>query len=40
MIRTSSDIAGGQDGVNVEHIYDVEAFRVAAELLCALLDEL
>ena len=40
IIRSISDLAGGQEGVNDEHIYDVEASRVAAALLFALLDEL
>ena len=40
IIRSISDLAGGQEGVNDEHIYDVEASRVAALLLFALLDEL
>ena len=40
IIRSISDLAGGQEGVNVEHIYDVEASRAAAALLFALLDEL
>ncbi|MEM8868170.1 MAG: 5'-methylthioadenosine/S-adenosylhomocysteine nucleosidase [Verrucomicrobiota bacterium] len=40
IIRAISDLAGGQEGVNVEHIYDVEASRAAAALLFGLLDEL
>lgn len=40
IIRSISDLAGGQEGVNVEHIYDVEASRAAAALLFALLDQL
>jgi len=40
IIRAISDLAGGQEGVNVEHIYDVEASRAAAALLFALLDQL
>ena len=40
IIRSISNLAGGQEGVNDEHIYDVEASRVAAKLLFALLDEL
>ncbi|MEM1223282.1 MAG: 5'-methylthioadenosine/S-adenosylhomocysteine nucleosidase [Verrucomicrobiota bacterium] len=40
IIRAISDLAGGQEGVNVEHIYDVEASRAAAAVLFGLLDEL
>ena len=40
IIRSVSDLAGGQEGVNVEHIYDVEASRSGAALLFALLDQL
>lgn len=40
IIRSISDLAGGQEGVNVEHIYDVEASRAAAALLFGLLDQL
>jgi len=40
IIRAISDLAGGQEGVNVEHIYDVEASRAGAALLFALLDQL
>lgn len=40
IIRSISDLAGGQDGVNVEHIYDLEASRSGAALLFALLDQL
>ncbi|MEC7608982.1 MAG: purine phosphorylase, partial [Verrucomicrobiota bacterium] len=40
IIRSISDLAGGQEGVNVEHIYDVEASRSGAALLLALLDQL
>ena len=40
IIRSISDLAGGQEGVNDEHIYDVKASRIAAALLFALLDEL
>ena len=40
IVRSISDLAGGQQGVNVEHIYDVEASRSAAALLFALLDQL
>ncbi len=40
IVRSISDLAGGQQGVNVEHIYDLEASRSAAALLFALLDQL
>lgn len=40
IIRAVSDLAGGQEGVNVEHLYDVDASRIGAALLFALLDEL
>lgn len=40
IIRSISDLAGGQEGVNVEHIFDVEASRSGAALLFALLDQL
>ena len=40
IIRSISDLAGGQEGVNVEHIYDLEASRSAAAFLFALLDQL
>ena len=40
IIRSISDLAGGQEGINVEHIYDVEASRSGAALLFALLDQL
>jgi adenosylhomocysteine nucleosidase len=40
IIRAISDLAGGQEGVNVEHIYDVAASRIGATLLFGLLDQL
>lgn len=40
ILRAISDLAGGQEGVNVEHFYDVEASRAAAALLFGLLDQL
>ncbi|RDV26775.1 purine phosphorylase [Alteromonas aestuariivivens] len=40
IIRAISDLAGGQEGVNVEHIYDQEVSRVGANALFAVLDEL
>ena len=40
IIRAISDLAGGQEGVNVEHIYDKEVSRVGANVLFAVMDEL
>lgn len=40
IIRAISDLAGGQEGVNVEHIYDKEVSRVGAEVLFATLEEI
>ncbi|AXR05097.1 5'-methylthioadenosine/S-adenosylhomocysteine nucleosidase family protein [Salinimonas sediminis] len=40
IIRAVSDLAGGQEGVNVEHLYDEAGARVGANMLFALLDEL
>lgn len=40
IIRAISDLAGGQEGVNVEHIYDQEVSRVGANVLFAVLDAL
>ncbi|WP_317930657.1 5'-methylthioadenosine/S-adenosylhomocysteine nucleosidase [Halioxenophilus sp. WMMB6] len=40
IIRAISDLAGGQEGVNVEHIYDSEVSRIGAEVLFAVLEEL
>jgi adenosylhomocysteine nucleosidase len=40
IIRSISDLAGGQEGVNVENIYDITAARAAAALLFGLLDQL
>jgi adenosylhomocysteine nucleosidase len=40
IIRAISDLAGGQEGKNVENHYDVAASRVGAKVLFAILDEL
>jgi adenosylhomocysteine nucleosidase len=40
IIRAVSDLAGGQEGVNEENLYDVDASLVGAQLLFALLDGL
>jgi len=40
IIRAVSDLAGGQEGKNVENHYDVEASLVGAKVLFALLDEI
>jgi len=40
IIRAISDLAGGQEGVNVEDKYDDEVSRVGAEVLFAVLEEL
>jgi len=40
IIRAISDLAGGQEGVNVENQYDVDASRIGAKMLFALLNEL
>lgn len=40
IIRAISDLAGGQEGINVEHIYDQEVSRVGANVLFAVLDAL
>ena len=40
IIRAISDLAGGQEGVNEENLYDVDASLVGAQVLFALLDEL
>ncbi|GAB2196362.1 5'-methylthioadenosine/S-adenosylhomocysteine nucleosidase family protein [Sessilibacter sp. MAH4] len=40
IIRAISDLAGGQEGVNVEHIYDDEVSRIGAEVLFAVLEEI
>ena len=40
IIRAISDLAGGQEGVNVEDIYDREVSRIGAEVLFAVLNEL
>jgi adenosylhomocysteine nucleosidase len=40
IIRAISDLAGGQEGVNVENIYAEEVSRIGARVLIAILDEL
>lgn len=40
IIRAISDLAGGQEGVNEENLYDIEVSLVGAEVLFATLDEL
>jgi adenosylhomocysteine nucleosidase len=40
IIRAISDLAGGQEGVNVENIYDEKVSRIGARVLFAVLDEL
>lgn len=40
VIRAISDLAGGQEGVNVEHIYDKEVSRIGANVLFSVLDKL
>ena len=40
IIRAVSDLAGGQEGKNDENLYDVDASRVGAAVLFALMDEL
>lgn len=40
IIRAISDLAGGQEGVNVEDIYDEEVSRVGAEVLFEVLEQL
>ena len=40
IIRSVSDLAGGQEGKNEENHYDVSASRVGASVLFALLDQL
>mgnify|MGYP000020535624 CR=1 FL=1 len=40
VIRAISDLAGGQEGVNVEHLYDQEVSRVGANVLFAVLNSL
>jgi adenosylhomocysteine nucleosidase len=40
VIRAISDLAGGQEGVNVEHQYDKEVSRIGANVLFSVLDEL
>lgn len=38
IIRAVSDLAGGQEGVNEENLYDIDASLVGAQLLFALLE--
>jgi len=40
IVRAISDLAGGQEGVNVENIYDKEVSRIGANVLFSVLDEL
>lgn len=40
IIRAVSDLAGGQEGVNEENLYDIDASLVGARLLFALLEGL
>ncbi|NBB80719.1 MAG: purine phosphorylase [Verrucomicrobia bacterium] len=40
IIRAVSDLAGGQEGVNEENLYDIDASLVGARLLFALLEEM
>ncbi|NDV92643.1 purine phosphorylase [Alteromonas sp. 345S023] len=40
VIRAISDLAGGQEGVNTENLYDKEVSRVGANVLFSVLDEL
>lgn len=40
IIRAISDLAGGQEGLNVEDIYDEEVSRVGAKVLFSVLEEL
>jgi len=40
IIRAISDLAGGQEGVNTENLYDKEVSRVGANVLFSVLDEL
>ncbi len=40
IVRAISDLAGGQEGVNTEHLYDTEVSRIGANVLFAILDEL
>jgi adenosylhomocysteine nucleosidase len=40
VVRAISDLAGGQEGVNVEHKYDKEVSRIGANVLFSVLDEL
>ena len=40
ILRAVSDLAGGQEGVNDENLYDLDASLVGAQLLFALLEEI
>ena len=40
IIRAISDLAGGQEGLNVESKYDTEVSRIGANVLFSVLDEL
>ncbi len=40
IIRAVSDLAGGQEGVNEENLYDIDASRTGARLVFALLEQL
>lgn len=40
VIRAISDLAGGQEGINTENLYDKEVSRVGANVLFSVLDEL
>jgi adenosylhomocysteine nucleosidase len=40
IIRAVSDLAGGQEGVNEENLYDLDASRTGARLVFALLESL
>lgn len=40
IIRAISDLAGGQEGVNVENLYDDEVSRIGANVLFSVLEQL
>ncbi|WP_394222350.1 purine phosphorylase [Alteromonas gracilis] len=40
IVRAISDLAGGQEGVNVENMYDKEVSRIGANVLFSVLDTL
>ena len=40
IVRAISDLAGGQEGVNVENKYDQEVSRIGANVLFSVLDTL